>query len=1646
NVFTGLTDAGVYNIIVKDAKECVSIAIPVDITQPVILTASAAVTPFGCDATNAPQDAIVTITAIDGTPGYTYSFDGGNTFQASASFPVNTPQTINYVVHDANGCIANGSAVVVPYTPPTDMNLTATPIYCNTPGTVATVTVNSVTSGVAPYTYEIISPVASASNATGIFPGLAPDTYIIKVTDANGCSTTKTIIIEEADKISVTAALVNDVYCNGGATGAVNFTVSDYITAGNYTFSLIPAVGTMSQTADLISYTNLPAGNYTFTVTDGVSGCIDDVVNFAINEPAFALGSASVATNINCNNDNATVTITATGGTAPYKYAIARAADPVPTSFVSNSQLVVDTNNGADMNWIVYIKDNNDCDVNSPQVINVDANPTITNVVAAQCPSTINGTYDITITASGFSPALEYSIDGISFQTSNIITVNASGNYNVTVKDANGCISAPYPVTILQPLVLNAVVVSSPTCTDNDGVVTVSTTGGSGNYLYNIDAGTFGPAVFNTVASGSHTIGVRDTTTLCEVYVPITLTAATPITGFALATTPVTCNGGSDGTITATMATPAPGVNDNPVYMYSLNGGTPQASNIFTGLPAGNYTVDVVSERGCPATASIPVAEPGIITVPAPTVNQFGCASGSNAMNFATITVAGVTGGSGTYLNYEFIKEGTPDTVVQFGSSATYTEANLSGGTYIVNVYDSNSCIGSTAGIITINPFIALDEISVAINNAITCTNLENITVSASSIGGTPANLLYTLVDVNATTGVQGGVYPSQTNTTGIFTALPVANYLITVENVATGCSIQDVHYVNNPNTFELKAVKTSDVICFGSNEGAVTVNLIDNTIPPDNAGAFTYTVTGPVPSTGTSATAGPLNLTGLTAGQYSISASLVNNPFCSVVTTFTVNQPATALDIFETHTEITCITGNNDGSISVSAVGGWPGTYEFELTGPVNVAYSTQTNFTNLTAGSYTINVRDSKGCIDPITVNLVNPAPITFTASADITLLNCKGDKNATITASVPTGGQGSNYIYTLNTTSIVPSIANGPQTSPIFSGLGAGTYSISVTDGWGCSATSLPITITEPTEVIASLVKASSPTCLVQGTLTLSATGGTAPYSYSATPNFATVLGTFASSSTPISVPTGNYRYYVRDANGCTSTVSNDITIDPLPVLTINLDLVSTVINCKGENSGAINAIAKGGLGNYVYTLQDGAGNPIAGAVQASPGIFTQLVAGSYRVRVDSGDCNTTTAVISITEPNNPLVAPYVAIDATCNGLNNGKIVITASGGTGIIKYAISPDLNQFFAKDPLDTNYTFENLAPGTYEIITQDQNGCYIHNTGIVIDEPASIGSSVILSSVMPEMCFGDKDGEFTITITGGTAPYRTSLDAPNGTYITGQVHFTGLAGGEHYVYIKDANGCSSELPVPLPESVKLNPQAIVDYGCANNVPSLTVTVTIDPSITNPADVDYALDGVAPYQASNVFTNIAPGTHYITARHTNGCEKNTPNFTIAVITPLTLVLTNGGLNEIVATATGGGGGYQFTLDGEDMGNQNKFIYYKSGTYTIRVTDANGCFVEKPITVKFIDIKIPNVFTPNGDGDNDGWSPENTINYPDLVFFVFDRYGRKVGTYKEGEFWDGKYEGKELPTGDYWYVIRLQNQEDSREFVGHFTLYR
>jgi gliding motility-associated-like protein len=1705
NVFTGLAP-GSYDVTVTSGRGCTA-TVNVAIANPAVVTASASAAAFSCSPTNTINSTVVTVIGGGGTGAgtYNYSADGVNYFATNTFDVIDTgaPQNIDYYVKDANGCVAKTIAPVTINPFPKLMSVIATKgpaMDCVNNKQEMNVVISGGSNSPNPFTYKVYQDGVLIQGPTSVvgtaFTYDAPTAghyYEFEVIDNNTmCSLKSTSYnVPVFNTIKVTATTAANVTCNGLSTGRIEINITGY--SGNYDYVVYdgatPVAGASGSHDTAISNPFvIPVGlgdgtNYTVRVLEtDLPNCPATSNVVVITEPAIlTLSSAITVVNKNCFTTGAQITVPITsigGGTPGFTYAFVSAGTPVtPGDFKPSNTITLSTTKVGPITalptsfdaWDVYVQDANGCSAVQTIQITTDPMPTVTATVVSQCANPAG--YTVNVVGSGVG-TLEYSLDGNSFQTSTVFTVTSPGTYDVTVRDANQCtVTATAAFTILKPLALQGVVSKVRSCSAlPDGEITVTASDGSGlpNYEYSIDAGAYGPSnVFSGLAAGTYTMNVRDTGTplpLCVKSIQVIIDTPTLVTGMALSKVDVSCNGSSDGSIIVALAPSTLTVNNNPDYNFSLTGTTVnlvavsrpnQLSNVFDALEAGTYTVTTTSSRGCQDLKTITVGEPNLVIVPAPTVVPFGCNAGTNDTNLATITVTGVTGGSavaGVYANYQFIKTvGATSTEVYFGPSNVYTESDFTGGNYTVNVYDSKGCMGTANAIIV--PFISIKDPVVAVDKPITCVAGEDITVSVNM--SSPVALLYSLEYVNG--GAVGYTYSIINQSTGVFTGLAVGNYSITVTNPTTGCSVKTVHYVNEPNTFDLTIDNVVDVTCFDATDGSARITFIDRVISatdPNQAGSFDYTIVDASGNTivalTNSPTAGPITITGLVSGIYTVTATLsdINSPMCSVTKNFTISRPAIQLGIAETHTPITCATG--DGTISASATGGWPGGYEFqlELTGTTTAVrpWSTVANFTGLAAGNYTVRVRDSKLCSSvTVDVSLVDPTPIAATIVSDKTSLTCFGNKDATINVTSATGGSG-NYLYTLETINPDGTVTkNGPQQSTVFSGLGAGNYQVRVSDNWSCSNPSNTITIVEPTEVTPSLVLTSRLMCTAPATLTLSVSGGTPPYTYSAD---GTTYGISFASSVPMSVLSGTYHFYVKDLNGCVSYLSNDIKIDPLAPLTINLEKENPVINCAGDNTGVIVATAQGGLGNYVYTLT----NVTTGVVLAPQptGNFAGLFKGDYKIHVDSEDC-IADRFVTITEPDAVLTVVFDSVPVTCNGNNDGKIVITASGGTGIIKYAISPRLDQFFVGNSIG-GHSFNNLTPGTYDVMAQDENGCF-HKETLVITEPNAILISTVANSIVPEICVGDNNGEFKIDISGGIAPYNVNLDTQNGTTaIKGSIgqtqfhFFNGIKGGDHTVYITDSMGCLAEWKVALPPAINLDPKAIVAYDCVDNAPGNTVVVTVDPSNTVLSDIDYAIDGLTPFQASNVFVNVAPGLHYVEARHTNGCTQKFDGIVVDKVDPLSISLALGGLNEIVATVSGGSGIYQFTLNGEQFSTQNKFIYFKSGNYTVTVTDSNGCVVSATMYFEFIDIEIPKVFTPNGSGTNDHWRPLRTENYPDIQFIVYDRYGRAVGKFGAGQFWDGNYNGTELPMGDYWYILKLNHTKDDREFVGHFTLYR
>lgn len=1664
NTFTGLT-SGTYTITIQDANSCTFTAASITIDPldpPTDLTFSH--TPLSCPALTSD----VTITSTTGgTAPLEYQIiapaASATAYQSSNIFAGLSPGTYTFQVRDANECTYVESYTIPPLPPLTISTVLTKDLDCTaSPDAIVTGTISG---GTAPFTYAVS---INGGGYTSLGTTGSPFTYTtaidgtfqFQITDANGCivesgvQTVNAISLPEIVSVTATPNI-----CNGDSNGSIDVTIDTSVGTPPFVINVYnDTTGTDYGTQT----SGLPAGNYTITLTDSKS--CTDIETITIAEPDPIIVNYHTV-DITCTSSGVSqgsiIIDSVTGGTAPYNYFVT-GTNGYSASELNASGTTSTTFDVVDFGlYQINVVDANGCSIliqdvlvaSPPNDLDITINSTVDCTLGGEAVVSIgttlvssgpfyfaiyNGTIPPPPPGGSWIPE-----DSPGSQSATFTGLIPGVTYTFIVYDAStGCSyyeTATSPIPTNSTLTADAVTANNITCVGNaDGNVSftinsiygvptdvdyeiydsLSTTStgitGSGT----VPAG--GSLVVNNLGPlpfGTYFVLITETTgpnAGCSVVtVPFNITeSAFDLNISATVDNNANCNPNS-GVITA-IAT-----DGTAPYVYQLTTSATAplatdplwASASVFNVDANSYYVHVMDAYGCIRSTPVIVlpADPEPV-IDATISNQCTVTEG----NFE-IDVTLISAGIAPY-SYS-IDGGAFQPLV-----APFTISNLVSGTHTVEIQDANGC-GNLVSVDIFAPIELIPEVT-----AIATCNDDDGQITITGSGGT-GSYTYAINPNPASITLAGNV----------FSGVPSGSYTVTITDAVTLCTA-DVEVFVPSATLPTFTTTPTAVTCFGDNSGSFELN-VNGYSGPYNYEVFDSTNTSIFGVVGANTSTNPITVTGLTSGTFTVVITETASPFCSNTANVIIGSPSDALTV--TATETSNVTCDDDrGTITAIATGGW-GTYEYELTGAATVPYSSNGTFTNLSAGTYTVNVRDAGGCIASDTVTLVVPPPISSTVTASTTMLSCFGDANATITANATTGGQGSNYTYTLNM--LAPTVSSsGPQSSNVFSNLGAGTYQVVVTDGYNCEFISADVVIDAPTEVQASLVAASTPTCTVDATLTLSATGGTGTYTYSDDASFTTILGTFATSTT-FSVVPGTYQYYLRDANGCVANVSNEITIDPLPALEVDLEGTNPVINCVGDNTGVIVATAQGGLGSYVYTLQDGAGNDIVPApVQNSPGVFTELPAGTYQVYVESGDCLTTSAQIIITEPAAPLIANYAVTDVTCSGSNDGMLEITASGGTGVIKYAISPQLNQFF-DSPI-----FEDLAPGTYQAIAQDELGCFVI-IDFIINDPIPVTLSIVGGSILPEVCEGDLDGEFTVEISGGNLPYSVSLDDINGTYTTGaptqtQFDFTGLAGGDHVVYVRDALGCESEWNISFPESVLIDPQVEVEFGCVNNAPSNTVTVTVDASITDPSDLDYALDG-GPYQASNVFIDVPAGTgHYIDVRHTNGCIQRTELFDIPDFDPLVLLLEESGLNQFTATTTGGSQPYVYTLNDEDYGSTNTFVIYETGTYTVTVTDANGCTAIASIYMEHIDVCISNYFTPNGDGVQDEWGPGCTEQYPNLTFDIYDRYGRVIATLGVGQKWDGTYKGNELPSGDYWYVVKLNDVNDNRDFVGHFTLYR
>ena len=509
------------------------------------------------------------------------------------------------------------------------------------------------------------------------------------------------------------------------------------------------------------------------------------------------------------------------------------------------------------------------------------------------------------------------------------------------------------------------------------------------------------------------------------------------------------------------------------------------------------------------------------------------------------------------------------------------------------------------------------------------------------------------------------------------------------------------------------------------------------------------------------------------------------------------------------------------------------------------------------------------------------------------------------------------------------------------------------------------------------------------------------------------------------------------------------------------------------------------------------------------EGSPGVeITQVKAGNYNITViDALGCTTATGTLSVTvAPYNAINTASITVattSITCIDAKDGKLKVSGvTGGAPPYNYtlvrtsATGSDLPKI---NTTDSEATFTGIEPGTYRVDIYDAQNCSVTVSGsYTFVNPSPITADINTLNSTFVTCKGSDSGKVEITnIAGGTPTYTlTIIRSDNGQKVTPEVETTGTShtfndlgpspkDSYYQVVIKDANDCTmtKTLTFTVEELPDVSINEFKYYGtCQANSNSYVDYLEVHFNNPSPdySKITYSLNGGASATFTRTVGNIAYIDNFNRASVTQTVEVTytvvssipgmtgscsaSETITIDPYTPLTVtrVTTNTTLNTLEVLAQGGRTnnfrGYTYYFNEVSKGDNPVYKVnhndpekeiggrrYK--VVNVRVEDAEGCTVTATYEVEYFDIEVPNFFTPNGDGENDVWKAKYLDNNVNARIYIFDRYGRRLVKLEPGEGWDGTYEKQAMPSGDYWYIIEINDQlYDKREFYGNFTLFR
>ncbi len=548
--------------------------------------------------------------------------------------------------------------------------------------------------------------------------------------------------------------------------------------------------------------------------------------------------------------------------------------------------------------------------------------------------------------------------------------------------------------------------------------------------------------------------------------------------------------------------------------------------------------------------------------------------------------------------------------------------------------------------------------------------------------------------------------------------------------------------------------------------------------------------------------------------GVYTLTVTNDNNNCTSTSNVEVTETPPPSTSI-SAQTNVDC-NGNNTGEATVAVSGGLsPYAYEWSSGG-------TEATETELGAGTYDVTVTDSDQCTSVSEVTITEPGVLDPNASA--TNLTAVGSNDGTATAE-PNGGT-MDYSYLWD---------NG-ETTPTIEDLAPGDYTVTVTDANNC--TSEQTVTVDPYDCSPLTIALSGQNALCfeseDGEATATISNGASPISYE--------WSNGDMNQTATGLTAGTYTVTATDDKGC--ALIDEITITEPALLEADISS-SQNVDCNGNSTGSATATAEGGTPGYSYAWPSGGTNATE----------NDLEAGTYIVSVtDDNGCETTTEV-TITEPD-PLMANTSSTHETEVGANDGTATAEPEGGTADYTYLWEGG----------ETTQTITGLAPGEYCVTVTDANGC-ISEECITVNsfDCGTITSNFTVSDVS---CNGGNDGETTVSMTGGTAPYAYEWSNDD----TGET-ISDLAAGQYTVTATDDNNCViiSSVTIPEPDPVTITVQSVNDVDCPGDANG---SASVEASGGNDGFTYEWSDGTT----GPTISDVQAGTYTVVATDAKNCTS------------------------------------------------------------------------------------------------------------------------------------------------------------------------